>query len=166
MKGLALALWFAAIALLGCILHINDDAMLLAHSRAHPERSLLAIALAKAPLRLQQAPVVIVSAAEEVVPVAGCSRLGIFPRRDWAEHVALILVDAGSRAPVGESAAMPESRMIEEAPVSPWRVSQMGPDAYYLRFDAWGIDELAARMTMQRARLKRLLSINAIPEAC
>ena len=159
MKGLALVLWLAALTLLVFILQIRDDATPLADSREQAERSLLAIAMEEA--SLPGTPVAL--AVEEIVPVAGCSRLGVFPRRDWAENVALILMDARAQAPVVESPAV---RMIEEVPVRPWRVRQVGPNAYYLLFDAWSIDELAARMTMQRDRLKRLLSITAIPESC
>lgn len=159
MKGVALVLWLAALTLLVFILQIRDDPMPLASSRQQAEHSLLAIATEEA--SLPQPPVEL--AVQEVVPAAGCSRLGVFPRRDWAEDVALILMDARAQPPV---AASPAVRMIEEVPARPWRVRQVGPDAYYLLFDAWSIDELAARMTLQRDRLRRLLSITAIPESC
>lgn len=159
MKALALVLWLAALTLLVFILQIRDNATPLTGSREQAEPSLLAIATEEA--SLPQTPVGL--AVEEVAPAAGCSRLGVFPRRDWAENVALILADARAQPPVVASTA---ARMIEEVPARPWRVRQVGPDAYYLLFDAWSIDELAARMTLQRDRLRRLLSITAIPESC
>lgn len=141
MKGLALALWFAASALLVCVLQLD--------TRVSPRSDVLVGAgrlLVIAPpipvAVLPQEPVPAMAAA----PVAGCSRLGVFPRRDWAERVAAIL--------------------MENAPEASWRVQRVGLNAYYLLFEAWSIDELAARMTLQRALLKSLLSISAIPETC
>lgn len=167
MKALALALWFVAVALLVCVLQM--DSLIRPRSDAFLQagRSLLAIAPATAVLVPLPAPApapVSVSVSDAADPVAGCSRLGIFPRRDWAERVAIILTDATS--PVPADSALRESRLIEETPTQPWRVQRVGLDAYYLQFEAWGIDELAARMTQQRGLLKKLLSISAIPEAC
>ena len=161
MKALALVLWLAAIALLACILRINGDATPVVDARPQTGRSLLAIAPA-----IPLLPQVSVVAVEEVAAVSACSRLGVFPRRDWAERVAAILEEAPASASVKTSAAVATSRVIDEVSVRPWRVRQVRPDAYYLQFNTWDVDELAMRMTMQRGLLKRLLSINAIPEAC
>lgn len=169
MKALALVLWLAAIALLVCILQMDSLIRPRSDALLQAGRSLLAIAPATAVLVPLPAPApapapVSVSVSDAADPVAGCSRLGIFPRRDWAERVAIILTDATS--PVPADSALRESRLIEETPTQPWRVQRVGLDAYYLQFEAWGIDELAARMTQQRGLLKKLLSISAIPEAC
>lgn len=166
MKGLALALWLTAIALLVCILQMNAKTSPRTDALT-PERSLLMLVPTIVPL--PQEPVSAMAAiavAEKLAFVAGCSRLGVFPRRDWAERVAVILTETMPSAPVEAAAVAEASHLIEEAAAKPWRVQHIGLDAYYLQFDAWGIDELAARMTLQRALLKRLLSINAIPEAC
>jgi len=167
MKVLALLLWFAAMALLVGVLQMEAVVKPPSDALVPSGRSLLAIA----PAAMLPPAAVLVSAAVpapvvDPEPVAGCSRLGVFPRRDWAERVAVILAGAAWPAPVKVSAAAEAARLIEEVPAPPWRVQRIGLDAYYLQFDAWGIDELASRMTLQRALLKRLLSINAIPEAC
>ena len=163
MKALALVLWLAAIALLVFIMQM--DALMRPRSDVVVQAGRSLLAIAPPPAVLVQMPVpVSISVVEAAGPVAGCSRLGIFPRRDWAERVAIILTDATSPAPV--DAALGVSRLIEEIPTQPWRVQRVGLDVYYLQFEAWGIDELAARMTQQRGLLKKLLSINAIPEAC
>lgn len=165
MKALTLLIWFvAAVLLIGVFKmemavssHANDSV------RALP--SLLAIApptLAHVAVLL---PEVVSKPQVSLEPSAGCSRLGVFPRRDWAERVAAILADAPAPEPASES-AVNESRHVEEVKSRPWRVQRISLNAYYLQFEAWSIDELAARMTLQRAALKKLLSINAIPEAC
>jgi len=171
MKVLALLLWFAAMALLVGVLQMEAVVKPPSDALVPSGRSLLAIAPSSAPTATLPPAAVLVSApvpapVVDTEPVAGCSRLGVFPRRDWAERVAVILAGAALPAPVKVSAAAEAARLIEEVPAPPWRVQRIGLDAYYLQFDAWGIDELASRMTLQRALLKRLLSINAIPEAC
>jgi len=167
MKVLALLLWFAAMALLVGVLQMEAVVKPPSDALVPSGRSLLAIA----PAATLPPAAVLVSApvpapVVDTEPVAGCSRLGVVPRRDGAERVAAILAGAAWPPPVKESAAADAARLIEEVPAQPWRVQRIGLDAYYLQFDAWGIDELASRMTLQRALLKRLLSINAIPEAC
>ncbi len=170
MKALAIALWLAAIILLVCVLQMDGLVTRRAGAVVPAEHSLLAIAPRAAPLMSQLAlvaePAPALDEAALVVapaPVAGCSRLGVFPRRDWAERVAIILTDAAILVPMAAASA---PGLIEEVPAKPWRVQRIGLDAYYLQFEAWSVDELASRMSLQRVLLKRLLSINSIPEAC
>ncbi|MES3041874.1 MAG: hypothetical protein V4730_12110 [Pseudomonadota bacterium] len=159
MKGLAWALWLSAIAILVCILQMS--AVTKPHSAAlgQVERSLLAIAPPTVVLAQEPAP-----AAAIIDSIAGCSKLGVFPRREWAERVATILTDAAPSTPI--DAVVESSRIIEEVATVSWQVQKISSTAYYLRFDAWSLDELARRMTLQRDLLKKLLSITAIPEAC
>ena len=171
MKALAIAMWLTAVVLLVCVLRMDERVTRYTDAVVPAERSLLAIAQPAAALlpmpALVEEPAPALDEAASVLeppaPVAGCSRLGVFPRRDWAERVAIILTDAAIPLPM---AAASPSRVIEEMPAKPWRIQRIGVDAYYLQFDAWGIDELASRMTLQRALLRKLLSITAIPEAC
>lgn len=164
MRGMALAFGLAAIVLLANIVRMNAEIRPGMETLVRPERSLLAIVSST---EVMQSPEPVArTVAMELAPVVGCSRLGIFPRRDWAERVAVIL--ASTRVPgSAEAAAVAEaSSLNDQAAAKPWRVKQVSPDAYYLHFYVWGVDELAARMTIQRELLKKLLSINAIPEAC
>ena len=163
MKGLALVLWLAAIVLLANIVRMNVETMPGMGASVQHERSLLAVVAPTEAVQSQES--VVRTVVAELVPAVGCSRLGIFPRRDWAERVAVILTDA--RAASAETTlAAGASSLIEEVAAKPWRVKQVSPDAYYLQFDGWSLDELAARMTLQRELLRKLLSITAIPEAC
>ena len=166
MKSLALVLWLVAMVLLVSILRMNTELKPHTDALALPERQLLVIASAVVPLPKKPFALAAVALVKEDAFVAGCSRLGVFPRRDWAERVAIILTNAMPPLPVVAPKAVTPSHLIEEAAAKPWRVQRIDLDSYYLQFDAWSIDELAGRMTIQRALLKRLLSINAIPEAC
>lgn len=171
MKVLALTVWLLAIAVLVGILRMGPEVERTKSVADFSERSLLIIASNEGvqPRESISRPVIDVpknDVAKKVVLVAGCSRLGVFPRRDWAERVAVILTNATTPTS-GDGvvpAALPSS--AAERVVKPWRVQHIGADAYYLQFDAWSIDELASRMSLQRELLRRLLSIKAIPEAC
>jgi len=80
-----------------------------------------------------------------------CARLGVFPSRDWAERVAEILAgDAGSA----------------QSLVKAWQIDKVALNKYFIRFESWSLDRLAERMTQERANLKKLISITAIPEQC
>jgi hypothetical protein len=80
-----------------------------------------------------------------------CARLGVFPSRDWAERVAEILAgDTGSA----------------QSLVKAWRIDKVALNKYFIRFESWSLDKLAERMTQERANLKKLISITAIPEQC
>lgn len=80
-----------------------------------------------------------------------CARLGVFPSRDWAERVAEILAgDTGSA----------------QSLLKAWRIDKVALNKYFIRFDSWSLDKLAERMTQERANLKKLISITAIPEQC
>lgn len=166
MRMLALMIWLLAAALLGGMLRMSPEAEPAKRAAELTERRLMVIAPNYVPqLRETVAPPAIDN-AKKVVFVAGCSRLGVFPRRDWAERVAAILTNASmptadDRVAPAAFPSPPAERIMKS-----WRVQHIGPDAYYLQFDAWAIDELASRMTLQRELLKQLLSINAIPEAC
>lgn len=164
MRSMALVFWLAAIVLLANIVRMNTEIRPGMGALVQPERSLLAVASSAAVMPSQEP--VARTVVMEVAPVVGCSKLGIFPRRDWAEHVAVILASATVAGSADAAAVAEASSLIDRLAARPWRVKQVSPDAYYLQFDAWGVDELAARMTMQRELLKRLLSINVIPEAC
>jgi len=90
--------------------------------------------------------------AEPKLPVGKvCARLGVFPSRDWAERVAEILAgDTGSA----------------QSLVKAWRIDKVALNKYFIRFESWSLDKLAERMTQERANLKKLISITAIPEQC
>jgi len=164
MRALALLMCLLAIALLMVVVNMDAPARPEQGVFVQVERSLLAIAPALPRQPANSQPPSLAPAGEmKPVSVIVCSRLGVFPRASWAEHVAVILTtDAVPGAAALERGSLP----IKETAARSWQVQKIGPNAYYLRFDAWDIDELAARMTRQRVLLKRLLSINAIPEAC
>ncbi|WP_157686414.1 hypothetical protein [Perlucidibaca aquatica] len=90
--------------------------------------------------------------AEPKLPVGKvCARLGVFPSRDWAERVAEILADDTGSA---------------QSLVKAWRIDKVALNKYFIRFESWSLDKLAERMTQERANLKKLISITAIPEQC
>lgn len=88
---------------------------------------------------------------EEAKPMAGCSRLGVFPTRQWAEKVGVILAD---------------EKEVVEGEQPRWRIEQASKNKYFLRFESWSLDHLAEKMTTKREKLKSLLAITAIPEQC
>lgn len=152
MKTAGLIVWLLAILLLAGILKRSPDSANFNESMTSPaRRSLLVIAAPQHDNKLS------VPARPSA---GGCSRLGTFPRREWADHVAALLTEGG-RPDSGEQ-AMPANWGSDR----PWRVQRIGLDAYYLQFDAWSVDELAERITRQRNPLRRLLSTRSMPEPC
>ena len=162
MKGLALALWLLVFTLLVGILRTTAVGESASNTAELPERSLLII-VSKVQSSTSDVTntVAIMPDVKTATYVVGCSRLGVFPRRDWAERVAIVLSDAMPAA-ADSSVSQPNN----EQAMKSWRVQHIGQDAYYLQFNSWSIEDLAARMTLQRDVLKRLLSVRAIPEAC
>jgi hypothetical protein len=93
-----------------------------------------------------------VNEAEPKLPEGkACARLGVFPSRDWAERVAEILADDTGSA---------------QSLVKAWQIDKVALNKYFIRFESWSLDKLAERMTQERANLKKLISITAIPEQC
>lgn len=88
---------------------------------------------------------------DEATPVAGCSRLGVFPTRKWAEKVGGILAD---------------KKELTESEQPLWRIDRASQNKYFLRFHSWSLDHLAEKMTANREKLKSLVAITAIPEQC
>ena len=175
MKASALIIWFIASVLLICIVRMENVMTDHGHAVEAAKSEMLAVAADVAVLAEvhSQEPLSstlkvedsAIRVKEDVLPPGGggCSRLGVFPRQDWAERVGVILAAAQLHESVD---ALDEAKLLKQDETQPWTVQKTGKDRYYLRFEAWDIDELALRMTRQRAHLKRLVSANAIPETC
>lgn len=115
--------------------------------------ALLTLAPAVVPIMaaVEQEPAQAEQVNEEVLDIKLCARLGVFPTRAWAERVAIILSE-GAGVDTGGAAV--------------WKVERASSSKFFLRFQAWSLDELAEKMTLQRDKLKNLVSITAIPEQC
>lgn len=152
MKSLALMLWLIVVSLLVCIIRVDSTRMVQRQQAPQSmDRGLLMITTAE--------PVNISDSLPATLP-EGCSRLGIFPRRDWAEHVAMLLAKAPLNSEWRNS--MQSVSSIEPS----WQIQRTGRNEFYLQFDEWSVDELAERMMLQRSSLKRLVSVRSIPEPC
>ena len=152
MKSLALMLWLIVVSLLVCIIRVDSTRMVQRQQAPQSmDRGLLMIATAE--------PVNISDSLPATLP-EGCSRLGIFPRRDWAEHVAMLLAKA---ALISEG----RNSMQSVSSIEPsWQIQRTGRNEFYLQFDEWSVDELAERLMLQRSSLKQLVSVRSIPESC
>ena len=155
MRALAIALWLLAVCAGVFIVKQNElnsvvqsdyaTAALMAVAPDLPETTTMPeVVSEKVPEEMHE--------AEPKLPEGKvCARLGVFPSRDWAERVAEILAgDTGST----------------QSLVKAWRIDKVALNKYFIRFDSWSLDKLAERMTQERANLKKLISITAIPEQC
>lgn len=155
MRALAIALWLLAVCAGVFIVKQNELNSVVRSDFAAP--ALMAIApdlpeLTTLPAVVPEIVSEEVHEAEPKLPVGKvCARLGVFPSRDWAERVAEILAgDTGSA----------------QSLVKAWRIDKVALNKYFIRFESWSLDKLAERMTQERANLKKLISITAIPEQC
>lgn len=155
MRTLAIALWLLAVCAGVFIVKQNElnsvvqsdyaTAALMAVAPDLPEITTMTYEV------LEKVPEEVHEAEPKLPEGKVCARLGVFPSRDWAERVAEILAgDTGSA----------------QSLVKAWRIDKVALNKYFIRFDSWSLDKLAERMTQERANLKKLISITAIPEQC
>ena len=144
MRKFAIVVWMLAIVGGFFILQPRESEPVTHADSDTPVLLTLAPAVVPVMAAVEQKPAQVEQVNEEVLDIKLSARLGVFPTRAWAERVAMIL---------GHGAGV-------------WKVERASSSKFFLRFQAWNLDEKKKKMTLQRDKLKNLVSITAIPEQC
>lgn len=147
MRAVAIALWLIAVCAGIFIVKKNE-----LNSVAQSDYAMAALMTIAPELPMNiPIPEEVTTTEPRLLEEKACARLGVFPSRDWAERVAKILADDSEST---------------QSSVKVWQIDKVALNKYFIRFKSWSLDELAERMTQERANLKKLISITAIPEQC
>ena len=149
MKRIALLIW-ALVVMLAVLIWRQGEPGDASFAQARLDRP-LALWPAGAEVRQAEVPAAIIAeaAASEPVMAKGCSRLRLFPARGWASEVAEKLAAAA-----------------DDEPATAWELLPAGSRGFYIVFPEMNMEGLAGRMVSRRAKVSRLLSAAAVPEAC